>query len=552
MSKIVSLFAPPVGAEEPVSGSSGKKAIKPDSLTKEDSSTLEGAVSGKTLRKKKNSFMDHLLFHGENLSPPLPPATLSAISGAVKKGTVGKTDHPSVLSPVPVGGSPKSSPPSAPVPSFVLSAGDRPGESPKSGEPTLGESPGETRLSPDTPSKALLSSPVSEGLFGKKEGPKVAVPGTGNKLNAESGKVVAVQSAPSEILSRTSVAGESPVSGKAATETDPKAFPGRQIRPSLKPLSHQKAYVDRGGHKTTGDAHFVKDSLRAGDPLTSQAPDKEESVPGNPFHEKEVARESPIFSERKTVSASSGDASSPDGGAGEKGASRDFSPDIPRSSEAKASQSAESSGSASNVLPPTVPDALGAAVSDRPSIDQREMVSKVISSARHGGGEISLRVHPPALGPIRIQVHVDPRTREVEVRLFAKDESIGDLLRSKSQDLKGALSREGFTMHRFHVDGGSGDLPASSSLPMASSGFSSGGDSSSGSSQGFAQGSGAFWASGQGGASPGFAQGGDGNSREHSSQALHTASGTPGAEEPFPQPPGKIANGDPSGFHRVV
>lgn len=530
MSKIVSLFAPPGGAKEQASGSSGKKSLKTGALTGEEPVSSEGAVLRKPLRKKKNSFMDHLLFHGENLSPPALPAPASPVSQPVQKGTIGKASRSSVLTEDSGGDLKKANPSPLPASSFVLPVHAISGKGRKS----------ESQPTEDPVSETLPSRPVA-----------LTLPGTGKQSNA----------GPAEPMVGGTVSRD-PLLRSSSAVLPQHSEPPSEASFATLPLAGRKSSFDRSrekskdllqddGQKVTSAQPHSKAAIFEGEHLKPQDSVFRESSEGDPFREKEITRESSILPERKTVASTPGEASVPDQGAGEKGTFRDFSGDSGKPSESKNTQSTPSAASALTAVPLSAPDTLQIAGSDRPAIDQGEMLSKVVNSARHGGGEISLRVHPPALGPIRIQVHVDPRTREVEVRLFARDESIGDLLRSKSQELKGALSREGFTMHQFHVDGGSGDLPIATSSQTPSSGFASGGDSSSASSQGFSQGSGTFLSQGSGGGSLTFNQGGDGGSRERS-EMTGPVSGMPVSEEPSFQPADRGALADLSGFHRVV
>jgi len=554
MSKIISLFAPPAGAGKPVSGSSGKKGVKTNSLVKEEPLSPGEALSGKPLRKKKKSFMDHLLFHGEALSSP-PVA--SPVSGLAKKTVSGKIDRSVPLLPESPGLSSRiSSPhipktgsengPSLPYPSHV-------GKNPAGPVPSLpsADSPEKTVSLNDKVPDAFMAAPVSEAPTARKEELMKSVPESGKKAISGSREIGRSQPSPSELLSRTSVMGEGQIPEKSSETLPKEPFLQRRDSSLSGPLSPQTKSADGAGGKMAGDGVRSKSPFSDRDPSAMQMADSGETPPKTAFEDKPFKRESSFLPESKMISPSSGESSVSYSGEKGKGASGEFLPDMTKTPEEKGDQSGTSAGPVLATLPLTAADSLQPAVSDQPKVDQRELVSRVITTARHGGGEISLRVHPPALGPIRIQVHVDPKTREVEVKLFARDESVGDLLRSKSQDLKGALSREGFTMHQFHVEGGGGDLPASS-LPMASSGFSQGGDSSSGQFQGSSQGNGAFLTSGTGGGAPGFAQGGDG-SRERSPETPNTVPGAPVTEETSFHPLSeRLSAADLSGFHRVV
>jgi len=558
MSNIVSLFAPPSGAKEQVSGSSEKKVLKPLPLTGEEPVSTEEAISGKPLRKKKTSFMDHLLFHGESLPAPVLQTPVSPVSETVSKGTIEKAPVPSVVTSGSGEKLKKSISSSISPTSFILPAKTVSGKKRKSELV-----PTKEMASEDFSSIAAARPP--SGTRKKTDelavGPPLESPVTGPS----------VQVGDTHPASRASVkVGDArPSSGRfqgaVPAGAAPTQFPVPPEEASLSGLERQapketpnrsgekrKVLLPDDGQKVISEPSRLKVARLEGEHLKPQDFISREPSKGDSFPEKELRRESPILSEHKPIVSSPGESSLSDQATGENGSSYGFSDDKGKPSEAKNSQSAPSAAPVSTALPLTAPESLSTAALERPSIDQREMVSKVVDRARHGGGEISLRVHPPALGPIRIQVHVDPRTREVEVKLFARDESVGDLLRSKSQELKGALSREGFTMHQFHVDGGSGDLPASTPTQTAFSGPTQGGDSSSGSSQGFPQGgSGPFGSQGSGGSSLNLTQGGDG-SRGRAPETPEPVPGMAVSQSPSFQPPDRSSSGDLSGFYRVV
>ncbi|MHB8422436.1 MAG: flagellar hook-length control protein FliK, partial [Leptospirales bacterium] len=96
---------------------------------------------------------------------------------------------------------------------------------------------------------------------------------------------------------------------------------------------------------------------------------------------------------------------------------------------------------------------------------------RVAESVRSGGGQIMLDVHPPALGPVRVTVRIDPRSKAVEVHLDVKDASVRKALEGKEGDLRQLLKSEGFSMNRLDVSvsGGAGGEGISSGMNLASS-----------------------------------------------------------------------------------
>lgn len=100
-----------------------------------------------------------------------------------------------------------------------------------------------------------------------------------------------------------------------------------------------------------------------------------------------------------------------------------------------------------------------------------EFPDRVMEAARKGGGQITLQVHPPALGPVRVTVRVDPGSRTVEVHLGVKDASVRKALEGKESDLKQLLHNEGFSMNKLDVSvgvQGGGTLSSSGANPSQS------------------------------------------------------------------------------------
>lgn len=90
-----------------------------------------------------------------------------------------------------------------------------------------------------------------------------------------------------------------------------------------------------------------------------------------------------------------------------------------------------------------------------------DFAEKVADTAKSGGGIVTLRVHPPELGPVVVTVQVDPRSKAVDVRLSVRDASVRDAIEGKGDALKRLLRDEGFSMHRLDVSlGEAGSLSA--------------------------------------------------------------------------------------------
>jgi hypothetical protein len=87
---------------------------------------------------------------------------------------------------------------------------------------------------------------------------------------------------------------------------------------------------------------------------------------------------------------------------------------------------------------------------------------RVSDLAKSGGGEVSLEVKPPHLGPVGVRVRIDPHTRLVSVELSSHDSRIRHLLSGKEESIKESLSQSGFVLDRFQV--------ASSNAPGMASG----------------------------------------------------------------------------------
>jgi flagellar hook-length control protein FliK len=192
-------------------------------------------------------------------------------------------------------------------------------------------------------------------------------------------------------------------------------------------------------------------------------------------------------------------------------------------------------------------------VPDRPAEPARvpEFAEKIAETAKSGGGTVTLRVHPPELGPVVVTVQVDPRSKAVDVRLSVRDASVRSAIEGKGDALKRLLREEGFSMHSLDVSlGEAGTLSAGAVLspgPSSQSGAQSSGTfNSQASPQDFS--GGATLSSGGDGQ-------GSGGTRENGSSAP-----TDGRLEHLPEESGDEMTfngtgnvpGEHRGFHRIA
>lgn len=119
-------------------------------------------------------------------------------------------------------------------------------------------------------------------------------------------------------------------------------------------------------------------------------------------------------------------------------------------------------------------------VPERPAEPARipEFAEKIAETAKSGGGTVTLRVHPPELGPVVVTVQVDPRSKAVDVRLSVRDQSVRSAIEGKGETLKRLLREEGFSMHSLDVSlGEAGTLSAGAVLSTGPSSQSGAGTS---------------------------------------------------------------------------
>ncbi|MHB1926418.1 MAG: flagellar hook-length control protein FliK [Leptospirillum sp.] len=98
---------------------------------------------------------------------------------------------------------------------------------------------------------------------------------------------------------------------------------------------------------------------------------------------------------------------------------------------------------------PSVPADSGSPEKISPAVP--DFSRKVLEAARQGGGEVTLRVHPPALGPVQVSVHLDGGGRTVSLSIHVRDESVRKALISSGDTLRKRLEREGFSLGRMDV-----------------------------------------------------------------------------------------------------
>ncbi len=559
MSNILSFFspiAPTAGTKKTVSGPAGKKSTTP--LSGDDGGG-DLPVSSPAVRKKKTSFLDHLRAFGEAppvavpVEAPLSRGTSASPSGSVKKAK-GKTPAPSLssdsravlatrkpLSPALLAQS-SGSIPTPPVTGTINPAG---------GPLLSGRS---TPISAQivTPAPALLAG---EAVIDKPGKTVPSRPGQASTPLPGERPGVSLPSPPTVSRPENVSAGLSRgVSAEGGITTQPAAPLMAELTGSSQAAVGQKEDSPRSG---SGSRALPPEGARdlgtlappAGNPLTVHPDSSDKREMGSGFSGKTptlTTGEEGAIEPRPAVGMPPAAGVSPDQGGSGKDDRGDLRSD---GSALPAPSSPDSSGMAA------APVAMAAQAPDsvKPSIDEKAFVSGVSRAARQGGGEVTLRVHPPALGPIRIHVHVDPKTRVVEVKLVALDESVGELLRGKSEDLKGALSREGFTMHHFHVESPEEARSVSPGSPGSSAGSSAGDSGSPGG--GSPSGNGGMFTATGSGSGGGFSppgSGGEGAGQSREQVPVSEIGSAPSDETMAGMGAGKSLPENPDGFHRVA
>ncbi len=93
---------------------------------------------------------------------------------------------------------------------------------------------------------------------------------------------------------------------------------------------------------------------------------------------------------------------------------------------------------------------------------------QVMETVRQGGGELTLRVHPPALGPVQVHVHLESIGKTVSLSIRVRDESVRKALVSAGKTLRDRLEREGFSLGRMDVSTLVPSVPSAPSVPPSS------------------------------------------------------------------------------------
>ena len=201
-----------------------------------------------------------------------------------------------------------------------------------------------------------------------------------------------------------------------------------------------------------------------------------------------------------------------------------------------------------------------------PSAIVSEIPGRVSSLAAAGGGQVSLEVKPPHLGPVGVRVHVDSATRQVRVELSSHDPRIRHLLAGKEGEIKESLSQSGFVLDRFVVgsQGQSGVGLSDLVGGLAASGQAAGSGGDSGTSRQDSQGSGNGSGSGGSlGSDPGgFSRQGASQSGQSGSFGRDSGGGRDNGSERsvgLSVPPEEMASASPlsgasapSGYHRIA
>ena len=201
-----------------------------------------------------------------------------------------------------------------------------------------------------------------------------------------------------------------------------------------------------------------------------------------------------------------------------------------------------------------------------PSAIASEIPGRVSSLAAAGGGQVSLEVKPPHLGPVGVRVHVDSATRQVRVELSSHDPRIRHLLAGKEGEIKESLSQSGFVLDRFVVgsQGQSGVGLSDLVGGLAASGQAAGSGGDSGTSRQDSQGSGNGSGSGGSlGSDPGgFSRQGASQSGQSGSFGRDSGGGRDNGSERsvgLSVPPEEMASASPlsgasapSGYHRIA
>ena len=126
----------------------------------------------------------------------------------------------------------------------------------------------------------------------------------------------------------------------------------------------------------------------------------------------------------------------------------------------------EESSPPESVVPGSAPPVVSEGVDGlKKTVEVPDFSRKVADAVRNGGGEVTLRVHPPALGPVQVRVHLEEGGKTVSLSIRVRDESVRKALVSSGKMLRERLEKEGFSLARMDV---STVVSASSSVPSVS------------------------------------------------------------------------------------
>lgn len=133
----------------------------------------------------------------------------------------------------------------------------------------------------------------------------------------------------------------------------------------------------------------------------------------------------------------------------------------------------EPAASSTPVQPPATPSAQGitntaaapsanAAPEPEPRTNDANMsriVRGIQGVVRHNGGSVTIRLDPPELGAVRVQMHMNAGV--VTARLEAAQQSVRSMLNQQLGQLRHALESQGLTVDRLQVQASAADTGAS-------------------------------------------------------------------------------------------
>jgi len=87
---------------------------------------------------------------------------------------------------------------------------------------------------------------------------------------------------------------------------------------------------------------------------------------------------------------------------------------------------------------------------DGPQTNVARVVRGLYAAASAGGGAVTLRLSPPEMGLVRVELELQQGV--VRAKLLAQQETARDLLGQRVGELRQALERQGLVVERLHVD----------------------------------------------------------------------------------------------------